>query len=198
MKRKNRNNFAKRKIEESRGEFIIQSEPVRKGIDNLKSKYFTEKSYVDSYSKNDKYLNDDFNIPVKKPNIQKNESIPQSFYTSQHVIGAPQNPYFSAEYKINNNVNTNNINNNSYNNNFSNMMSFGNYNSVGANNKPGMNNVTNLLRPMAINPFAPPTMANNPNFNFNLGNGSTNNNIFHNSHNIFNNKNFSNENNQNN
>jgi len=92
MKRKNRNNFAKRKIEESRGEFIIQSEPIRRGIDNLKNKYFAEKSYIDSHSKDEKNLNDDFNIPVKKPNIQKNEGIPQSFYTSQNVIGAPQNP----------------------------------------------------------------------------------------------------------
>jgi len=210
MKRKNRNNFDKRKVEELRGEFIIPSDPVKRGIEKLKGKFFAESSYENSYpSRMDM---DDSNIQVKKPNnnnnIQNNNynnTIPQSFNTNQfsNPIGMQtqinnntnQNPHFSAEYKMK--YNSNQPNNTG----FTNMISYGNYNPMGMGNMPGINNVTNYIRPMGINPFASPTFANNPNFNFapnnNLGNNS--NSIFHSNHNLFNgNQNENNNNNNNN
>ena len=208
MKRKNK--FGKRKIEESRGEFVIPSEPVRRGIDNLKAKYFTENSYENSYNNTNAMNTDDFNIPVKKPN-NNNNSIPQSFYSNQfsNQNNVNQNPHFSAEYKLNNNnaYQANNMQNNNNNNNaysgFNNMVSFGGYNPMGIGSMPGMNNVSNFIRPMGINPFAPPTFANNPNMNFSLntnpGNNTNNNNsIFHTNHNLFNISNGGNPNENNN
>lgn len=217
MKRKNRNNFGKRKLDDSRGEFIIPSGPVKRGIENLKSKYFAENSYDNSFPS--AMSMDDYSIPVKKMNNNKtinsnnnpkfnNNSIPQSFYSNQFTnpIGMPnqqnnninQNPHFSAEYKINYNPNQqNNISNNNQAG-FNNMISFGNYNPMGMSSMPPVNNVTNYIRPMGINPFAPPTFANNPNLNFGLSHnfGNNNNTIFHSNHNLFNNSN-QNENNNN-
>lgn len=212
MKRKNRNNFGKRKIEESRGEFVIPSEPVRRGIDNLKNKYFSETSYENSYPSGVTMNSDDYKIPVKKLNINNNNinsRIPQSFYTNQfnsNQNNLNQNPHYSAEYKINNN-NSFQANNNMQNNNgFNNMISFGGYNPIGLGNMPGMNNVSNFIRPMGVNPFAPPTFANNPNMNFgglnnnfvnNNANNNINNSIFHSNHNLFNNAGNQNENDKN-
>ena len=203
MKKRNKNQFGKRKLDDTaNNDFVIKSEPLQRGINNLKSKYFAENSYENNYQNNN---NNDFNIPVKKPN--NNNSIPQSFYSTQQNnfgMNQPQNqiinpnpsPYYSAEYKINSNIP--NLNNNNMNN-FTNMMSYGNYNNLNMNNLPGMNNVTNLIRPMGINPFAPPTANNNnPNLNFNYTNIPGNNGIFNANHNIFNQNNNNNENNQNN
>lgn len=213
MKRKNRNNFGKRKIEESRGEFIIPSGPVKKGIDNLKSKYFAETSYENSYQGG--MDTDDFNIPVKKQmNNPNKNSIPQSFYSNnfgtpmnmQNQSNVNQNPHFSAEYKLSSTSHSNNIyqpnngSNNSYSG-FNNMISFGAYNPVGMGNMPVMNNVSNFIRPMGINPFAPPTFSNNPNLNFGFNSsnipGSSGNSIFHSNHNIFGNSSNQNESNHN-
>jgi len=220
MKRKNRNNFGKRKIEESRGEFIIPSGPVKRGIDSLKSKYFAENSNDYSYSGG--MDTEDFNIPVKKPNNNNNNnhknSIPESFYANnfgnpismQKQINLIQNPHFAAEYKLNN---TNNNNNNLYQPNnipsnnysgFNNMISFGAYNTMGMGNMGGINNVSNYIRPMGINPFAPPSFTNNnPNMNFGFSNNSNiqanqNNSLFHSNHNIFNNPSSNKNDNQNN
>lgn len=223
MKRKNRNNFGKRKIEESRGEFIIPSGPVKRGFDSLKNKYFAETSYGNSYSGG--MDADDIDIPVKKQinnnnnnynNVNKN-NIPQSFYSNnfgnpismQNQSNVNHNPHFSAEYKLNHTNSNHNNNNNVYQPNniqsnsysgFSNMISFGAFNPMGAGNMSGMNNVSNFIRPMGINPFAPPAFANNPNLNFGFaGNNTTpgntsNNSIFHSNHNVFGNSSNHNEN----
>lgn len=184
MKRKKRNNFGKRKIEELvQGEFIIQSEPVKRGIDNLKRKYFVEENY-DTSSKD----NEDYSIHVKKQK-NYNNTFSQFFYQQNNLNNDTNinlnnnnilnpNPYYSAEYKMNNNVNSNygNYNNNNFN---------YNYNNVGLNN-----NINNLLKPMRINPFSPPTITNNPNFNFSMNNNlGMNNNLFHSNHNFIGNTN---------
>lgn len=174
MKKKNKNNFKKPRLEDiyssQNSEYIIKSEPIQKGINNLKSKYFAESSYnnnnISSYPVNTNNITN----PIYRNNI---------FKPNNPLIQNP-NPHFSAEYKINTNPTI-------FNSNINNTTPFGNFNTFTFNNNnfPGMNNITNYIRPMGINPFSPPSLNANQTFNMNFnpsnmtGNDNNVNNIFY-------------------